>query len=146
MKNINHSLNNKIESEAKEFGAIFANAKTVSLSTQEKNQILMNLKNKMGGKDKTASKNQPIASPYYARPYTAYTRTYNFVRFVASPVFEWRLRKKTALLILIALIISYGSAASFAAEKSSPGDVLYPVKIYVNNWVKAAVSFVLSIK
>ncbi|MDO8581171.1 MAG: DUF5667 domain-containing protein, partial [Candidatus Omnitrophota bacterium] len=43
-----------------------------------------------------------------------------------------------ATLLMVALI---GGGTSYAAERALPGDPLYPVKVHVNEEVKAALSF-----
>lgn len=52
---------------------------------------------------------------------------------------NFRNKKTMPILALLGLLMS-GSAASFAAENTVPGDMLYPVKIHVNENVMSAVA------
>ena len=42
------------------------------------------------------------------------------------------------MIAIVLLCVFVGGTVTYAAEKSLPGDVLYPIKIYVNEPVKAA--------
>lgn len=46
--------------------------------------------------------------------------------------------KKTMMTIILGLIFALGGGVSYAAERSLPGDTLYPVKIHVNENVEGA--------
>lgn len=53
-----------------------------------------------------------------------------------AELFTWK--KLMPALIILTLAIFAGGGASFAAEQSLPGDLLYPIKIEINEKVKAA--------
>ena len=44
------------------------------------------------------------------------------------------------IIIIVALLLG-GGGTSFAAQSSLPGDVLYPVKIHVNEAVRSSLTF-----
>ncbi|MDP3956150.1 MAG: DUF5667 domain-containing protein [bacterium] len=48
----------------------------------------------------------------------------------------WRLRKTQALMASLLLVVT-SSSAIHAAERTLPGDILYPVKVYVNEGVRS---------
>lgn len=45
------------------------------------------------------------------------------------------------ITIIMSIVVLLGGGTSFAAERAKPGDILYPVKVHVNEEVRAAVSF-----
>lgn len=65
--------------------------------------------------------------------------------FQRSIIYSWQLlalfiKKPMPILLILALILG-GGGVSFAAENALPGDVLYPVKVKVNEEVVAALAF-----
>lgn len=62
-------------------------------------------------------------------------------RATPSPFFSiYNFRNKKTLPILVIAGLLMGSSVSFAAENTVPGDVLYPIKIQVNERVLGAVA------
>lgn len=59
---------------------------------------------------------------------------------ILSPLQINTLRNKKTMPILVILGLLMGGSASFAAETTVPGDVLYPVKVHVNESVRGAVT------
>lgn len=59
---------------------------------------------------------------------------------ILSPFQINNLRNKKTMPLLIMLGLLMGGSASFAAENTVPGDVLYPVKIHVNETVRGAIA------
>lgn len=87
---------------------IYDKAKKIELTPEEKKEI----------RDKLVAVIKSRPSPYVP---------------VKSPyVFKFR---KTLAFIAIILVIASGVSVSFAAEQSLPGDLLYPVKIKVNEGI-----------
>lgn len=62
----------------------------------------------------------------------------NIQRAIPSPfnIYNFRNKKSISALVLGGLLM--GSSVSFAAENTVPGDVLFPVKIHVNEAVRGA--------
>lgn len=61
-------------------------------------------------------------------------------RSILSPFQINNLRSKKTMPILVILGLLMGGSASFAAENALPGDVLFPVKVHVNESVRGAVA------
>ncbi|MEK7569244.1 MAG: DUF5667 domain-containing protein [Patescibacteria group bacterium] len=59
---------------------------------------------------------------------------------ILSPFQINNLRSKKTMPILVILGLLMGGSASFAAENALPGDVLFPVKVHVNESVRGAVA------
>ena len=59
---------------------------------------------------------------------------------ILSPFQINNLRNKKTMPILVILGLLMGGSASFAAENALPGDVLFPVKVHVNESVRGAVA------
>ena len=55
-----------------------------------------------------------------------------------SPIRKSAMRNNKTLPILISLGLLVGGSVSFAAEGTTPGDLLYPVKIYLNENARGA--------
>lgn len=53
--------------------------------------------------------------------------------------FKFNTRSMTALIVTLALVI--GGGTSYAAERAVPGDLLYPVKVEINEEFKSALAF-----
>lgn len=99
---------------------ISKNAEKVRLSSAEKNSMRETLASYV--------RLNPVVTP---SPYVS------MFSFVKKNIF----RNNKTLPILVTLGILMGSSVSFAAEGATPGDTLYPVKIYVNENARGAVAF-----
>lgn len=60
---------------------------------------------------------------------------------IASLVNPFTLLSKPAPLFALLIVLSTGIGTSYASDTALPGDVLYPVKIYVNEGVRSLVVF-----
>ncbi len=64
-----------------------------------------------------------------------------FSQTIPSPFFSIQsFRKKHMLPVLIAFGLVMGGSVSFASENTLPGDILYAVKVYINEGVRGAVA------
>lgn len=59
---------------------------------------------------------------------------------ILSPFQINNLRNKKTMPLLVIMGLLMGGSASFAAENAVPGDVLFPVKVHVNEQVRGAVA------
>ena len=59
---------------------------------------------------------------------------------IFSPIRKNAFRNHKTLPILITLGLLMGGSVSFAAEDATPGDVLYPVKVHVNEPMRGAIA------
>lgn len=117
---------------------LFKKAKNVSLFTEEKEVIRESLvafmeKNPISEKTKTATA-QPsplVMNPGSTRLYKANSK---------MPFALFGNQKKTNMIITLLLAFGLTAGTSFAAENSLPGDVLYPVKIHLNEEVESIVA------
>lgn len=100
------------------------NASGVVLSSKEKEE--------MRGRIHDAILASPVRNAEGQRP--------QLQRSFLSQINNIFLRPMTAAIVL-ALTVAIGGGGAFAAEQSLPGDLLYPVKVNVNEEVKGAVSF-----
>lgn len=55
----------------------------------------------------------------------------------ARPWWAFRLRSFSSVVAAVLIVTVTGSGMSYAAENSVPGDVLYPVKIYLNEEIRS---------
>ena len=62
------------------------------------------------------------------------------VRAIPSPFFINNLRNKKSISVLVMAGLLMGGSASFAAENTMPGDILYPIKTNVNEVVRGVVA------
>lgn len=58
---------------------------------------------------------------------------------VVSP-YHWFLMSRTLVSLSLVLVVLVGTGTAFAAEGSLPGDILYPVKININERVETALA------
>ena len=70
-------------------------------------------------------------------PVNAAVPAYSFWRSVSDMVFK----KLAPIYAAAAIVVLLSGAVSFAAEGTLPGDMLYPVKVNVNESVRAALTF-----
>lgn len=79
-------------------------------------------------------KSNPVSNEVLARHHKTKAHA------ILSPLQINNLRNKKTMPILVILGLLMGGSASFAAETTVPGDVLYPVKVHVNESVRGAVT------
>ncbi len=97
---------------------ILAQARSVSLSVKEKNDMLAKLKLHMG----EVSPTQKIESPFVTH-------------------FFWYIENKRTLASLaLAVVLIVTGGTSLVARGALPGDLLYPVKIHVNEKAESLLS------
>ena len=75
----------------------------------------------------------------YVKSHPAHARTFT-PRSIPSPFNLNNFRNKRTLSAFIIGGLLVGGTASFAAENTVPGDILYPVKVHVNEQVMAAIA------
>ncbi|MEK7148719.1 MAG: DUF5667 domain-containing protein [Patescibacteria group bacterium] len=63
-----------------------------------------------------------------------------FAQSAPSPFSVNNFRNKKGISILVIIGLLLGGSVSFAAEKTVPGDVFYPVKIHINEQVRGVVA------
>ncbi len=107
------------------FNKIIEDAHKVRLSDEEKSQ--------QRGQILAFIQSQPVRVAPIAR-HSIRSRLINYINVIKQPLFK-------PMPILIALAILLGGGTSFAAEKSVPGDALYPVKVGVNEQVSGLFHF-----
>lgn len=105
------------------FHDIFANAKEIRMTAQEKDLVRHNLL--------VFLRNHPVRSLGSARHRRQESWFYSFTRFAFKPIM--------IPLLLIVLLIA-ASGVSLAAEQALPGDLLYPVKFSVNEEAWSAIA------
>lgn len=81
-------------------------------------------------------KANPVRNPIHPRH--PLEKRYDRIPSPFSLISKFRNIKTMPILIILGLLM--GGSASFAAENAVPGDVLFPVKIYVNENVRGAVA------
>lgn len=99
---------------------ISKNAEKVQLSSAEKNSMREALVSYV--------RLNPVVTP---TPYVS----------MFSSIKKNTFRNNKTLPILVTLGILMGGSVSFAAEGATPGDALYPIKIYVNESARGVVAF-----
>ncbi len=117
----------------KDFQNIFNKAKQIKLSSTEKDNMRMSLdlftrahpvRNAGTGRLLLRAKSKSYIS--------AFAEIFSLKSLTTKPQFM-------AIALIIALLI--GGGTSFAAERALPGDILYPVKVGVNEEVRSFVAF-----
>ncbi len=91
---------------------IIENLKKVTLSEKEKAVLKLSLFEKI----KRGEKGNPVPTPF---------SRFHFVTLYSRKYFQF-------VLVPVLVFMLLGGGVAFAAEKSLPGSILYPVKIYVN--------------
>lgn len=104
---------------------LFETIKRQSLSPHERGVSRENLK--------LFISEHPAEIPFAVRASTEIRETFTMFRFIST------MRLHPALLSL-ALVLSLGVGTSYAAENTLPGDILYPVKININEQVQGALA------
>lgn len=56
-------------------------------------------------------------------------------------LFSWPRYRYAVVVLVVIIIIALTGGTTYAAEQTLPGDFLYPVKIHVNEEIKAALTF-----
>lgn len=71
----------------------------------------------------------------------AYTKKYPVERPTTFNYSRLFVRRPAFAIALAVLVVLVSTGTSYAAEKTEPGDVLYPIKIHVNEPVRGALTF-----
>lgn len=105
------------------------------MNNTEKN-FIQNLKDiRLDGEAKLRIREQLVAySELHSMP-AVEEKPFNGVSFISSMF--GHSRRLLATTLALALLLVGGGASTFAAEKAVPGDVLYPVKVSINEPVAA---------
>ncbi len=110
-------MNNNFEQEHTALGKLFKKGADIRMSLEEKEEIATSLKAYMTELD--APKASPVQSPFFSH-----------IQILSA-------RFMPAALILTIII---GGGASAAANRALPGDILYPVKVHVNEEARSLFS------
>lgn len=64
----------------------------------------------------------------------------SLMRGITPPLHEWHMPKLVPIMAALLISVVVGGGVSFAAENSLPGDLLYAIKININEEVRAALA------
>ncbi len=103
---------------------LFNKARDLSLSPSEKTDGLVSLQNFMESKPKVL----PVGSPYFN----------NIAVFLSSVSID--VRKKILVPVALLVVFALAAGTTYAASESLPGDILYTVKINVNEQIETALA------
>lgn len=119
----------------KEFQELIEKAKKIKLDEKEKNSIRQFL---LSFINNNSVRKEAVPRLKNIEPETAWSEPDNFKK--AGIFYSLRfLLKPMTIVLIIALVI--GGGASFAAENALPGDLLYSVKVNVNEEIKTFLAF-----
>ncbi|MEA2715167.1 MAG: hypothetical protein QOG91_195, partial [Candidatus Parcubacteria bacterium] len=124
----NDILNNAIN-EGAGFSRLFELARSVSLSAEEKSSGFRLLRSYMA----EHPSEQPIKD-FAGQPSTAFGRILTIYEFLSA-------RKTLSALIFAGVIVVLGGSLVTSAARTLPGDVLYPVKINLNEKIQTLTAF-----
>ncbi|MBT3835340.1 hypothetical protein HOF56_03780 [Candidatus Peribacteria bacterium] len=109
-----------------------AQAKKIKLSDEEMLHVRESLVAKLFGMKTQDLKLHKIEKRQSLIEIKKHMRDHPMQNFERRSIFNFFSLKLPAAVMIALLLISSGGVAAYAAEDSVPGEILYPVKIYVN--------------
>lgn len=121
---VRNTSDNRLNISKMDTNTFFATAKKVCLSAREKVTVKDRITN-------TAATHEPLlyGNNFISNIGSFFRRMFVFHRFLS------------ALVIVLMLITGAGGTVSYAAENALPGDTLYPVKVNINERIRAGFTF-----